>query len=240
MRPSITFVIAVLITFGGTGAALSNCPKNLSAAGDVFRLQAHGLIGDQLDPVSDFGESSSLDPYATSFEDPSSCAVGLDTNSFTLVGATKIAGMVGTYNRATTDDPIASNFCDMNIGLTGLDPLSQQFANYNGDLINPYTNSTGDTAFSGPTNSTERYKHHRSGPTFRHGIGPGSREHNVALNEWATSMMLSYRSPALPGWPTYDVPMMVGWMGTPVKVSDYPAGLKNLFLSARLRTFNCR
>jgi len=51
MRPSITFVIAVLITFGGTGAALSNCPKNLSAAGDVFRLQAHGLIGDQLDPM---------------------------------------------------------------------------------------------------------------------------------------------------------------------------------------------
>ena len=240
MRPSITFVIAVLITFGGTGAALSNCPKHLSAPGDVFRSQAHGLIGDQLDPVSDFGESSSLDPYATSFEDPSSCAAGLDTNSFTLVGATKIAGMVGTYNRALTDDPIASNFCDMNIGLTGLDPLSQQFADYNGDLINPYTNSTGDTAFSGPTNSTERYKPHRSGPTFRHGIGPGSRERDVALNKWATSMMLFYRSPALPGWPTYDVPMMVGWMGTPVKVSDYPAGLKNLFLSARLRTFKCR
>jgi hypothetical protein len=215
MRPSITFVVAVLITFGGTGAALSNCPKNLSAAGHVFGLQVQsGLIGDQLDPVSDFGESSSLDPYATSFEDPSSC-VGLDTNSFTLVGATKIAGMVGTYNRAITDDPIASNFCDMNNGLTGLDPLSRQFANYNGDLINPYTNSTGDTAFSEPTN-------------------------DVALSEWATSMMLSYRSPALPGWPTYDVPMMVGWMGTPVKVSDYPAGLKNLFLSARLRTFNCR
>jgi len=239
MRPSITFVIAVLITFGGTGAALSNCPKNTSAAGDVFGLQVQsGLIGDQLDPVSDFGESSSLDPYATSFEDPSSCTVGLDTNSFTLVGATKIAGMVGTYNPA--DDPIASNFCDMNIGLTGLDPLSQRFANYNGDLINPYTNSTGDTAFSGPTKSTERYKPHRSGPTFRHGIGFGSHEHDVALNEWATSMMLSYRSPALPGWPTYDVPMMVGWVGTPVKVSDYPAGLKNLFLSARLRTFDCR
>ena len=238
MRPSITLVIAVLITFGGTGAALSNCPKKTSAAGDVFGLQVQsGLIGDKLDPVSDFGESSSLDPYATSFEDPSSCTVGLDTNSFTRVGATKIAGMVGTYN--PTDDPIASNFCDMNNGLTGLDPLSQQFANYNGDLINPYTNGTGDTAFTGPTNSTERYKPHRSGPTFRHGI-PGSREHNVALNEWATSMMLSYRSPALPGWPTYDVPMMVGWMGTPVKVSDYPAGLKNLFLSARLRTFNCR
>ena len=239
MRPSITFVIAVLITFGGTGAAFSICPKHLPAAGDVFGLQVQsGLIGDQLDPVSDFGESSSLDPYATSFEDPSSCTVGLDTNSFTLVGATKIAGMVGTYN--PTDDQIASNFCDINNGLTGLDPLSQQFANYNGDLINPYTNSAGDTAFSGPTNSTERYKPHRSGPTFRHGIDPGSREHNVALNEWATSMKLSYRSPALPGWPTYDVPMMVGWMGTSVKVSDYPAGLKNLFLSARLRTFKCR
>jgi hypothetical protein len=118
---------------------------------------------------------------------------------------------------------------DFSFWASQADPLSQQFAKYNGDLINPYTNSTGDTAFSGPTNSTERYKPHRSGPTLRHGIGPGSREHNVALNEWATSMMLSHRSPALRGWPTYDVPMMVGWMGTPVKVSDYPAGLKNLF-----------
>jgi hypothetical protein len=60
-EPLYYFCNAILITFGGTGAALSNCPKNLSAAGDVFRLQAHGLIGDQLDPVSDFDESSSLD-----------------------------------------------------------------------------------------------------------------------------------------------------------------------------------
>jgi hypothetical protein len=218
MRTAITFVIAGLITFGGTDVAVCDCAKILSAAGELSASQVRsGIIGDQFNPREDFGENNSLDPYATSFENSSSCVGALDTNSFTVVGTTKVGSMVGNYNRAVSQLlPKRENFCDINNGLIGLDPLSQQFADYNDDLINPFTNSTGNTAFSGPT--------------------------NVAPNQWANSMTLSYRSRALPSWRTYDVAGTAGWAGVSAKVSDiYSARLRNLYLSAAgVRTFSCR
>jgi len=79
MRPFITAAIAALITIGGMDAALSVC-ANLSAAGDLFAPRAQsGVIGDQFDPVMDFGEKTSLDRYAATFSNPSICPVSLFT-----------------------------------------------------------------------------------------------------------------------------------------------------------------
>ena len=95
MRSPITVALIALITIGGTDAmAFSYCAKNLFAAGDLFawRVQS-GVIGDQFNPVMNFGENNSLDPYAAPFSSPSSCAVVFYTNSFTLASAPIVASI---------------------------------------------------------------------------------------------------------------------------------------------------
>jgi hypothetical protein len=95
MHRCVAFAIAALITIGGRDAvAFSYCAKTLSAAGDVFawRVQS-GVVGDQFNPVTNFGENNSLDAYAAPFSNPSSCAVVFDANSFTLASAPTVASI---------------------------------------------------------------------------------------------------------------------------------------------------
>ena len=83
-----------------------------------------------------------------------------------------------------------------------LDPFSQQFADYDGGLINPFTDSAGYAGFSMPTNTAR-------------------------LNDWANSMTVSYNSPALSGWPTYDVPSTTDWASSTPDQSPDKYGAAN-------------
>jgi hypothetical protein len=75
LRP-ITWVLAALITVGGVNTAFSYCAKNFFAAGDLLAWRVHsGFLGDPFNPLINFGESKSLDPYAAPFSKLSSCTV---------------------------------------------------------------------------------------------------------------------------------------------------------------------
>ena len=71
-----------------------------------------------------------------------------------------------------------------------LDPFSQRFAAYNGDLANPFANSKGYTSFSVMTDDTQL-------SVLEVGAGHGfiTEEGLHALADWATSMTTSYGSP---------------------------------------------
>lgn len=76
MRSFITAAITALITIGAADTAFSYCATNLSAAGGLAASRVHsGVLGDQFNPLINFGESNSLDPYAGTFAKVSSCTV---------------------------------------------------------------------------------------------------------------------------------------------------------------------
>ena len=74
MRHPITWALAAVITLAGVNTASSYCATNLSAAGVAWRVHS-GFLGDPFNPLINFGESKSLDPYAATFSKLSSCTV---------------------------------------------------------------------------------------------------------------------------------------------------------------------
>jgi len=94
-------------------------------------------------------------------------------------------------------DQSAFNFHDNATGTTGLDWFTRQFADYRGDLTNPFTFSTRPTGFNTPTN-------------------------NVQLVVWANSMTASYNSQAPRGWPIYHVPAVATDWAANMPTKDAP------------------